>query len=85
MKILVFDSGIGGLPIANSIHNKIPNIDIIYYQDTINNPYGNKTDEESYTVDVSWTYTDDQFADYQTKATLVFIHDDIKLSLVELQ
>ena len=46
MKILVFDSGIGGLPIANSIHNKIPNIDIIYYQDTINNPYGNKTDEE---------------------------------------
>lgn len=47
--------------------------------------YGNKTDEESYTVDVSWTYTDDQFADYQTKATLVFIHDDIKLSLVELQ
>ena len=46
MKILVFDSGIGGLPIANSIHNKIPNIDIIYYQDTINNPYGNKSDEE---------------------------------------
>lgn len=46
MKILVFDSGIGGLPIANSIHNKIPYIDIVYYQDTINNPYGNKTDEE---------------------------------------
>ena len=50
MKILVFDSGIGGLPIANSIHNKIPNIDIIYYQDTINNPYGNKTDEELKTI-----------------------------------
>lgn len=47
--------------------------------------YGDKTDEEAYVVDVSWTYTDDQFSDYQNKATLVFIHDDIKLSLVELQ
>ncbi len=47
--------------------------------------YGDKTDEEAYVVDVSWTYTDDQFSDYQNKATLVFIHDDVKLSLVELQ
>lgn len=47
--------------------------------------YGNKTDEEAYVVEASWTYTDDQFSDYQSKATLVFIHDDVKLSLVELQ
>ena len=47
--------------------------------------YGNKTDEEAYFVEASWTYKDDQFSNYQNKATLVFIHDDIKLSLVELQ
>ncbi|MBQ6323549.1 MAG: hypothetical protein IJI22_01815 [Bacilli bacterium] len=47
--------------------------------------YGNKTDEEAYVVEASWTYTDDQFSSYQNKATLVFIHDDVKLSLVELQ
>ena len=47
--------------------------------------YGEETDEEAYEVTVSWTYTDKEFNDYQTKATLIFIHDDIKLSLVELK
>ena len=47
-------------------------------------PYGNSTDEKAIFVDVTWSYTDEEFSDYQKKATLVFIHDDIKLSLVEL-
>lgn len=47
--------------------------------------YGEETDEEAYKVTVSWTYTDKTFNDYQKEATLTFIHDDIKLSLVELQ
>lgn len=48
--------------------------------------YGDKNDPEAYTVKVKWTYTDeDNFAEYQDEATIVFIHDDIKLSLVELQ
>jgi len=47
--------------------------------------YGNKNDPEAYVVEASWAYTDDSFSDYQKSATLVFIHDDIKLSLVELQ
>ena len=46
--------------------------------------YGSSTDEKAYYVDVVWSYTDEAFSDYQKKATLVFIHDDIKLSLVEL-
>ena len=36
-------------------------------------------------VNVSWTYTESKYDDYQNKATLVFIHDGIKLSLVELK
>ena len=46
--------------------------------------YGSSTDEKAIYVDVVWSYTDEAFSDYQKKATLVFIHDDIKLSLVEL-
>lgn len=47
--------------------------------------YGEKTDEEAYHVNVSWSYTDDNFSDYQKSADLIFIHQDIKLVLVELQ
>lgn len=46
--------------------------------------YGDLTDEKAYYVNVSWSYTDDQFSNYQKEALLIFIHDDIKLSLVEL-
>ena len=47
--------------------------------------YGDNTDEQAYKVKVTWSYTDDKYSDYQKEAELVFIHDDIKLSLVELQ
>lgn len=47
--------------------------------------YGEETDEEAYEVTVSWTYTNKEFNDYQKEATLIFIHDGIKLSLVELK
>ena len=47
--------------------------------------YNDKNDSEAYRVKATWSYTDDQFASYQKEAELVFIHDDKKLSLVELQ
>lgn len=47
--------------------------------------YNNKYDDKAYEVDISWDYTDNQFSSYQKKATLIFIHDGDKLSLVELQ
>ena len=46
MKIGVFDSGIGGLTVLKTLINKYPNNEYIYYGDTINLPYGNKTIEE---------------------------------------
>lgn len=46
--------------------------------------YSDKNDEKAYTVDVTWSYTDSQFSEYQRKATLIFIHEEEKLSLVEL-
>lgn len=47
--------------------------------------YNDKYDEKAFEVDINWDYTDNQFSGYQKKATLIFIHDGIKLSLVELQ
>lgn len=49
-KIGVFDSGIGGTTTLKEIINILPNEDYIYYADTKNNPYGNKSDEELYKI-----------------------------------
>lgn len=46
MRVGVFDSGIGGLSVLKTLINKYPNNDYIYYGDTLNLPYGNKTKEE---------------------------------------
>jgi len=48
--------------------------------------YDENSDELAYTVDLEWTYTDTSTSNgYQTEATLIFVHEDKKLSLVELQ
>lgn len=42
----VFDSGIGGVTVMKELIKILPNEDYIYYSDTINNPYGDKPNEE---------------------------------------
>lgn len=42
----IFDSGIGGVTVLNEILKILPNENYIYYSDSKNNPYGDKTDEE---------------------------------------
>ncbi|MBK9256018.1 MAG: glutamate racemase [Saprospiraceae bacterium] len=39
----IFDSGIGGLTVANAVHKALPNERIIYFGDTIHLPYGDKS------------------------------------------
>ena len=39
----IFDSGIGGLTVANAIHTHLPNENIIYFGDTAHLPYGDKS------------------------------------------
>ncbi|MEI6281017.1 MAG: aspartate/glutamate racemase family protein [bacterium] len=43
MKIGIFDSGLGGLIIAKSIHKVIPEYDYVYLGDTKRVPYGNRS------------------------------------------
>ena len=42
----VFDSGIGGLSIAQEIARHLPNERIVYYADTAHVPYGARSDQE---------------------------------------
>ena len=49
-KIGMFDSGIGGLNTLEAVKKLLPNENILYYQDSINNPYGEKTDEQLQTI-----------------------------------
>ena len=46
MKIGIFDSGIGGLSIVPAVRRALPSVDIIYYADVKNVPYGEKTPSE---------------------------------------
>lgn len=63
------------LPVVKEV--TIENIETIEY--TIGTDF---TDDEAYQVEVSIEYEKDM--DYPTKATLTFVHEDNKLSLVEV-
>ncbi len=39
----IFDSGIGGLTVADAIHRALPNESIVYFGDTAHLPYGDKS------------------------------------------
>jgi len=48
MKIGVFDSGMGGLSVANAIKKALPEHEVLFMNDAKNIPYGTKTVEEIY-------------------------------------
>ncbi len=46
MRVGLFDSGIGGLTVLKTLLKKYPNNEYIYYGDTLNIPYGDKSKDE---------------------------------------
>lgn len=48
MKLGIFDSGLGGILIAKAIHEKFSDIDKVYLGDTLNLPYGSRSEEAIY-------------------------------------
>lgn len=48
--ICFFDSGIGGSTILKEVIKLLPNENYVYYADSKNNPYGNKTKEELFNI-----------------------------------
>lgn len=49
-KIGIFDSGLGGLSILKELLSILPNEDYLFYEDSINNPYGEKSDDELFEI-----------------------------------
>jgi glutamate racemase len=51
----IFDSGIGGLTLAQAIHKKFPHESIIYFGDTAHLPYGDKSEAaiQAYSIKIS--------------------------------
>ena len=45
-KIAVFDSGVGGISVLRELIKQMPGEDFLYFGDSANAPYGNKTTEE---------------------------------------
>lgn len=50
MKLGVFDSGVGGLSVANAITKAMPEHEVILREDKANLPYGTKTPEQLYNL-----------------------------------
>lgn len=46
LKIGVFDSGVGGLSVLHSIHELLPNLEIIFFADQAHVPYGRRQLDE---------------------------------------
>lgn len=46
----ILDSGIGGISVLNEIRKLLPNENYIYYGDSLNNPYGDKTKDELFLI-----------------------------------
>jgi len=66
------------LPSVESV--KINKIENISYEFGDNNG-----DDNAFQVSASWSYKDNFDDNYQTKATIIIVHEDKKLSIVELK
>jgi len=64
----IFDSGVGGLTVANAIRNKMPGEQIIYFGDTFHLPYGDKSRES---VQYYSTRITDFLLDFNCKVILI--------------
>ena len=71
----------------NNRNQQLPIVDQVTIDAVTQQPYAYKTmnDDNAYVIKTTWTYTKAEFASYQNQAQLVFIHDGVKLSLVELK
>ena len=57
MRVGVFDSGLGGLTVLEALIKKNPQNEYVYFGDTLNIPYGDKSKEEllkDYNVNNDW-------------------------------
>jgi len=74
--------------IYNNRTQRLPVVNDITIESVQNDTFtinGGATDDKAFFVKVNWDYTDNSFDSYQKSAELVFVHNDLRLDLVELQ
>lgn len=78
----IFDSGVGGLTVLDTLRTKLPHENLIYIGDNKNCPYGDKTKEQllEYTVEIC-----DYFASLNVKMIVLACNTTSANVLVELQ
>lgn len=64
----IFDSGMGGISVLSTIHEILPNEDLIFFGDSKYNPYGTKTKEE---ITQRCIEICDKFIAYDVKAIVI--------------
>lgn len=78
----IFDSGIGGLPIAKAVQNLLPNEQIIYFADSKFAPYGEKTEQEIIARAIAIT---DWFISQNVKAIVVACNTATMVAIKQLR
>ncbi|MNB86877.1 Glutamate racemase 2 [compost metagenome] len=82
MRIGFFDSGIGGITVLHQALKLLPNEDYLFYADTQNVPYGEKTKEEV----KQYIFQAVQFiADQQVKALVIACNTATSVAIEELR
>jgi len=81
-KILFFDSGVGGLTLLQKAIRRFPREHYVYYTDSANMPYGEKTKEE---VLENIRKNVEEIVDYDLKALIISCYTINALALEELK
>lgn len=78
----IFDSGVGGLTVLDTLRKKLPHENLIYIGDNKNCPYGDKTREQllEYTIEIC-----DYFVEQNVKMIVLACNTTSANCLVELQ
>lgn len=78
----IFDSGIGGLTVAHSIQQKLPQEQLIYFGDTAHLPYG---DKEPYSIKHYTTEISKFLLEKNCKAIIIACHTASSIAYKEIQ
>lgn len=55
MAVGIFDSGLGGLTVLDAVHQRLPDLPIIYYGDNAHAPYGVRTPDDIFALTTAAT------------------------------
>lgn len=78
----ILDSGIGGVTVLKEILKLLPNENYIYYSDSKNNPYGDKTKDEVYNLVLKIV---DYFIEKECKAIVFACNTATALAIEEIR